>query len=196
MTIIYFVRHGKTSYTGNRISGYIPGVHLTKEGQSQALQAARHLENKPVSAVYASPLERTMETAAFIAEIFKLDINKVDFLKEIHFGLFQGMGKELEQEPTWQVFLTTPSQARFPQGESVTEAQERVVKGLNQLSQSHAPVDEIVCVSHCETIRLALAYALKKPLDSYMETTIETGSISQVEWEIGHPRVISINLIP
>lgn len=196
MTIIHLVRHGKTSFTGNRISGYLPGVHLTDEGKAQVVRAARYLESMPITAVYASPLERTMETAVSIAEKFNLDIREVDFLKEIDFGRLQGMGEELVEEPSWQVFQRTPSKAEFPLGESVIAAQARVVEGLNWLSQIHSPSEEIVCVSHCEAIRLALAYALQKPLDAYMEITVDTASISGVNWESSHQLVISMNFVP
>ncbi len=67
MTFVYFVRHGRASFTGNRISGYLPGVHLSPEGKVQAFRAAEYLKNAPLAAIYASPLERAMETAACIA---------------------------------------------------------------------------------------------------------------------------------
>jgi len=196
MTIIHLVRHGRTSFTGNRIAGYLPGVHLTQEGIDQAAKTAEYLAHAPIIAVYASPLERTMETASLIADKFNLDIREVDFLKEINFGKLQGMGKELMNEPSWQVFQRIPSMAEFPQGESVIAAQARMVEGLNWLSQIHTPSEEIVCVSHCEVIRLALAYALQKPLDAYMEITTDTASISNVDWESNHQQVISMNIIP
>lgn len=196
MTVINFVRHGKTSYTGNRIAGYLPGIPLTDEGKAQAIRTAQYLRKKPITAVYSSPLERTMETAAIIADKFNLEIRKMDFLKEINFGILQGMGEELEQQPSWQLFLNAPSKCVFPEGESVIEAQARIVTGLNRLSQIHSPTEEIICVSHCEAIRLALAHALKKPLNSFMEINVDTASISNVEWETDHQHVVSINTIP
>lgn len=196
MTIIHLIRHGKTSYTGNRISGYLPGIQLTDEGKAQAAKAAMYIENRPITAIYASPLQRTMETAAFIAKKFDLTIREMDFLKEINFGRLQGMGNELENEPSWQVLLTTPSKADFPQGESLVTAQKRVVYGLNRLSQIHGAVEEIVCVSHCEAIRLVICYALKKPLDSFMSIPVETASISSIKWELDHQQVIDMNIIP
>ncbi len=72
------------------------------------------------------------------------------------------MGKELQHEPAWRVFMNTPSKAAFPQGESVSAAQTRIVDGLNQLSTIHNSSEEIVCVSHCEAIRLTIAHAIKK----------------------------------
>lgn len=196
MTIIHFVRHGRTSFTSARIAGYLPGIHLTPEGEAQAARAAHHLEKFPITAIYASPLDRAMETGAFIAGKFNLKIRTMDFLKEIDFGKLQGMGKELENEPSWHVFVNTPSKAEFPLGESVSAAQTRIVEGLNRLSLVHASTEEIVCVSHCEVMRLALAYALNQPLDSLMKITVETGSISRVRWEIGDQQVIAMNIIP
>lgn len=196
MTIIHLVRHGKTSFTGTRIAGYLAGVHLTDEGKEQADRVARYLENSPITAVYASPLERAMETAAPVAEKLNLDIRQVDFLKEINFGRLQGMGEELADEPTWQIFQRTPSRAVFPEGESVVAAQMRVVAGLNWLSQIHAFSEEIVCVSHCEAIRLALAFALQRSLENFAEIPVDTASVSKVFWEPENIRVVSVNFIP
>lgn len=196
MTIFYLVRHGKTDYSGHRISGYLPGIHLNKEGELQAAKAADFLARFPIQYVYASPMERTMETAAIIAGRHALPIVQVDFLKEINFGDFQGKGQELLQNPTWQTFHTTPSQVRFPAGESVQEAQRRVVQGLDDLALTHAGAEEIVCIAHCEILRLALAHALVMPLDAFMRLTIDTASVSKVDWDSVQQRVHLLNYSP
>src|SRR4051794_15382799 len=68
-TLVLFVRHGKTPTTGTKLPGRASGLHLSPEGVKRAAAAARRIGRlKSVAAVYASPLERTQETAAPIAE--------------------------------------------------------------------------------------------------------------------------------
>ncbi len=68
-TVVHLVRHGKTPSTGKVLPGRAPGLHLSEEGHAQARAAAERLAALPVApvAVYASPLERTKETAAPIS---------------------------------------------------------------------------------------------------------------------------------
>ncbi len=195
MTVIYLVRHGRTNDSGKRITGYRPGIHLNDQGLRQASQAAEFLNQFPIRAVYASPLERSMETASTIAAELKLRVHPLDFLKEINFGDYQGKGEELLKDPLWQMFQREPSSAAFPNGESVQQAQIRIVDGINKLTQSHSENDEVVCVSHCEVLRLALANLLHIPLNHYMKLTIDTGSISKVLWNTDQQAVYFTNLI-
>ena len=65
MPIFLLIRHGETDYNKKmRIAGRLPGVHLNKKGRQQAQVLADRLASLPIKAIYASPLERTMETAA------------------------------------------------------------------------------------------------------------------------------------
>jgi probable phosphoglycerate mutase len=141
-------------------------------------------------------MERTIETATPLAIQKGLEIVKVTFLKEIDFGDFQGKGEELEQSSLWKRFLTTPARVRFPNGETVKEAQKRVVEGINTLCAQFSSGEAILCVAHCEIIRLAVAYVLKMPLDAYMKITIDTGSISKIIWSETKRQVMFLNHIP
>ncbi|HYP23368.1 MAG TPA: histidine phosphatase family protein, partial [Actinomycetota bacterium] len=67
MTTLWLVRHGVTSHTGHKLSGWMPDVHLTDEGREQADAAAELLSSMNLEAVYSSPIDRTRETAAAMA---------------------------------------------------------------------------------------------------------------------------------
>lgn len=196
MTIIYFVRHGVTDDTGNRITGYRPGIHLNEVGQTQAERVADFLQKYPIRAIYASPLERTMETADTLARRLRLSIIPSDFLKEINFGELQGLGEELTTLPVWKQFHSHPAEVQFPGGESIQIAQQRIVTGLNKLAAKYSENDQIVCVSHCEIIRLALANFLHIPLDDYMRLTINPASISTLVWKIEFQILTLLNYVP
>jgi len=104
MTVIYLVRHGKTEDSGNRITGYRAGIHLNEEGIQQASRVAEFLHHSPICAVYSSPLERGMETAAIIASKHNLAVHPIDSLKEIDFGDYQGKGEDLAKDHLWNLF--------------------------------------------------------------------------------------------
>ena len=65
--LLLLIRHGDTPVTGKTLAGRAPGVHLNEAGTRQAAAVAERLTGLAVQAVYASPLERTMETAAPLA---------------------------------------------------------------------------------------------------------------------------------
>ena len=66
-TRLILVRHAVTAHTGPLLSGRMPGVDLSEKGVGQAEAAATRLAALPIAAVYASPIERTTQTARRIA---------------------------------------------------------------------------------------------------------------------------------
>jgi len=66
-TVVCFVRHGTTATTGKVLPGRARGLHLSDQGLDEAAKAGEALARASVSAVYASPLERTRETASAIS---------------------------------------------------------------------------------------------------------------------------------
>src|SRR4051812_23127227 len=91
-TVALFVRHGRTPTTGAVLPGRAKGLHLADEGRAQAETAAERIGGletkgkKRVTAVYASPLERTRETAAPIARAVGQRVQVDRGLLECDFG--------------------------------------------------------------------------------------------------------------
>ena len=79
-TLVLFVRHGQTPTTGTTLPGRAKGLHLAEKGQEQAAAVAERIApfGDKVAAVYASPLERTRETAAPIAKALRQARANVD----------------------------------------------------------------------------------------------------------------------
>src|SRR5688572_20018142 len=65
--VVHLVRHGEVANPQRVIYGRLPGFVLSVRGRTEAEQAARRLQEREVGAIYASPLERTVETATIIA---------------------------------------------------------------------------------------------------------------------------------
>jgi probable phosphoglycerate mutase len=194
MTIIYLVRHGKTDFIGKKLCGNLPGIHLNEEGKFQAQKVADYLGVFPIKAVFSSPIERAMETAAPLAEWLGLSVIPADFLREIHFGDLQGQQEDvLLANPYWQRFNQHPADVEFPNGESVRGVQERVAEGLNNISKEFSPEDQVVCVAHSEVLRLAVTYVLHIPLDDFHRISIDPASVSKIEWTMERKKLRLLN---
>jgi probable phosphoglycerate mutase len=194
MAIFYLIRHGHNDLLGEKLAGRTPGVHLNQAGCEQAARLAQALGDKPIKAVYASPLERTQETAQPIAAAHKLAVQNSQALVEIDFGDWSGKTFEfLKGQALWKQVQEHPNTVRFPNGESFQEAQARAVKEIIRLSEAYQQEDQIVCVSHCDVIRLILAYFLGMPLDTFQRLRVAPASISVLQLFEGKAFLESVN---
>ena len=193
-TTILLVRHGQTPTTGKVLPGRAKGLHLADEGRRQAeIAAERIAELGTVDAVYSSPLERAKETAAPISKALGLTTRIDRGLFECDFGDWTGKElKKLMKLPEWQTVQRAPSTFRFPNGESFTEMQTRMVSALDRLRQEH-PGGTIVCVSHADTIKAAVAHALGTHIDLFQRIVISPASVSALSWHAGGPVVLAVN---
>jgi probable phosphoglycerate mutase len=194
-TLVLFVRHGKTPTTGAKLPGRAPGLHLSPEGRRQAEAAARRIAKlKNVAAVYASPLERTQETAAPIAASLGLPVTTDAGLLECEFGEWTGAElKELFKRPEWRQVQTSPSSFRFPSGESFPEMQVRICSAVGALVGAH-PGATVVAVSHADPIKAAVAAAVGTHLDLFQRIVVSPCSISAVQYNAsGAPVVLAVN---
>lgn len=189
------VRHGVTESTGIILPGRTPGLHLSERGVAQAEHVAdrlRELARKPV-ALYVSPLERTRETAAPIAQALRLRAQVDRGLLECDFGLWTGKKLHLlAKKPEWRAVQHSPSTFRFPEGESFTEMQLRLWTTLERIAAKHRNRTVIV-VSHADPIKAAVTYAQGVPLDLFQRTVISTCSISAIGFTNATPIVLSVN---
>lgn len=188
------VRHGQTPTTGKLLPGRAPGLHLAEHGVAQAVRAAdRIAELKRVDAIYCSPLERARETAAPIGKQLGLRPKVDKGLLECDFGEWTGAElKKLMKLPEWQTVQRAPSTFRFPGGESFTEMQVRIVTALDRLRLAH-PGGTVVCVSHADPIKAAMAHALGTHLDLFQRIVISTCSISAIGWSPAGPVALTVN---
>ncbi len=194
-TTILLVRHGVTASTGKVLPGRAAGLHLSERGREQAQRTAdrlRELAPAP-SALYASPLERTRETAAPIARVLGLRVRTDRGLLECDFGDWTGRTlASLRKKPEWRAVQHAPSTFRFPQGESFAQMQLRIWTTLERLAHVHRG-ETIVVVSHADPIKAAVTYAQGVPLDLFQRTVISTCSISAVLLTDSTPVVLSVN---
>ncbi len=194
MPTILLIRHGENEYTRTgKLAGRLPGVHLNETGRQQAEKLARVLANAPVKAIYASPLERTQETAAPLAQALGLDVTIRPGLIETGIGDWEGQTlKALRKLKEWKVVQANPARFRFPNGESFWECQQRIVAEIEAIAAQHEPKDLLVCVSHSDPIKLAVAHYQGLALDLFQRIMISTASITTLY--IGEHGAAVVNL--
>ncbi|WP_436793246.1 histidine phosphatase family protein [Actinospongicola halichondriae] len=203
-TLVLLVRHGKTPTTGSVLPGRAPGLHLAEDGIAQAEAVAGRIAElhtsrttkdggKGIAAVYASPMERTQETAKPISKALGLRTRTRAGLVECDFGAWTGEKlSKLNKLPEWKTVQRHPAGFRFPNGESFSEMQTRMVDTINALVGEH-PGESIVAVSHADTIKAAVAQALGTPLDLFQRIVIGQCSVSAIVYSASGPTVLAVN---
>jgi probable phosphomutase (TIGR03848 family) len=179
---VCWVRHGTTPTTGKVLPGRARGLHLSEQGRVEAKEAGQRLEGVPVSAIYASPLERARETAAEIASQLEPRVTIDRALVECDFGDWTGAElAKLSKLPEWKTVQRMPSAFSFPSGESFLDMQARLADAVVRYRVRH-PGEVIVAVSHADCIKAALATALGVPLDLFQRIMVGTCSTSVVTY--------------
>jgi probable phosphomutase (TIGR03848 family) len=193
-TVVLLVRHGQTPTTGKLLPGRAGGLHLSDVGQAQAKAVGERLGGvKKIAAIYASPLERTRETAAAISEAVGVKVTTDKGLLEVDIGDWTGQElKTVRKAPEWKQVHSYPSGFRFPGGESFVEMQTRIVSTIERLRSAH-PGQTIVAVSHADTIKAAVAHALGTHLDLFQRIVISPCSVTAIAYGDGGPTVLSVN---
>jgi len=180
MTILLLIRHGENDYSKmGKFAGRLPGVHLNERGMKQAEELGEALKDAPLKVVYSSPLERAMETAAPIARAHGLEVVMDEGLQEADVGKWEGISvRRAALTKQWKVVQNAPSRAAHPGGETFIQTQTRIVTALNAICARHKPRDVVACVFHADPIKMAVAYYLGLPLDSFQKLACDTGSVT------------------
>jgi probable phosphomutase (TIGR03848 family) len=177
-TRLVLARHAVTEQTGPLLSGRAPGIDLSERGREQAEFLGKRLAVLPVGAVYASPIERTTQTAQAVADHHGLPVLALPGVIEADYGEWTG-GKlaDLAKTDLWKVVQRAPSRARFPGGESLAEMQLRMVMALEAVVADH-PGEIVVVVSHADPIKAAIAHYTGVHLDLFQRIVVSPASVT------------------
>lgn len=162
VTRVFMVRHGATVLsTEDRFAGAID-VELSDVGREQARRLAERLGSENITAIYASPLRRTMETARILAAPHRLEVQASDGLREISHGRWETLTRrEVEEKFPEEAAEWEKDPYTFAPlgGESGLAVTARALPVLIELVRQHSG-DTILVVSHKGTIRLLLSSLL------------------------------------
>ena len=199
---LLLVRHGATAHTAEgRFSG-CTGLdpELSEVGLRQARLLAAELRrtsassDRPVDAVACSPVRRARETATALGEALGLPVQVDDDLREIDFGVWEGLTPE-DVRRRWPddlaAFRTDAGHAP-PGGESVADVAERVRRARDRLVEGSAE-GAVLVVSHLYPVRLSVLDALAAPLEAVHRMVHEPTAVSEVRRQRGSWSLVRYN---
>jgi broad specificity phosphatase PhoE len=170
-TRIYLVRHGITVVGGeDRFAGEID-VPLSDTGREQARALGARLASEPIAAVYASPLERALETARLIAAPQGREVIPRAELREISHGRWEQRTRaEVENlfPEEYERWESDPFTFAPEGGETGVAVTARALPALVEIVAAH-PEGRVLVVSHKATIRLLICALLGFDARSYRD---------------------------
>jgi len=179
--MIYLARHGQTdSNTTHTWQGQSGNDFLNEAGKQQATKLAQYLEDKYISSIIASTLNRAHETAEIISQQLNLDVVDEPLLKEMSYGDLEGNTTEeiIEDFPDifnkWQEH---PQLTSFPNGESFKDIQHRAKSIISAYFYTN---ENIVLVSHEDMIR-SIIVAVSGKVEEYWLPVITNTSLTTFE---------------
>ena len=193
-TATLLLRHGQTPMSvQKRYAGLSPKTDapLTDTGVRQAVAAAKRLASAGIDAIVASPLQRTVRTAAEVAAVTGVPVLTDEGFRETDFGAWEGL-TFAEVRERWPSELTTwladPSVAP-PDGESFDQVSERVTAALHRIlaERAHQPV---LIVSHVTPIKTLVAAALLAPPAALYRMHLDVAALCEIDWYADGPAVL------
>ena len=191
MTRLLLIRHAEPDEDARgRCYGRLD-VGLSPRGLASAERLAENLGNVALDALYASPRLRAVQTAAALGGALTVD----DRLRELDFGRLEGRTYEeieREQPELFRRWMETPTQVRFPGGESYADLGERVASAVDDVVAANRE-RTVALVSHGGVIRAALAVALGLPGERAFSLDLGYARVSVVDWFGTSPVVRLVN---
>jgi len=167
---IYIARHGETTWNvEGRIQGRSdPG--LSPKGHAQSVALRHQLKDRPLSAIYASTLQRSILTAEPLANHLGLPIQSQPELDEIAFGILEGkllypFDEELKSE--WEKFKDNRFIYRIPGAENYADVADRIKPFMERFLQDHEG-QEVLIVGHRVVNRLLIGMLMNYPQDKVL----------------------------
>jgi probable phosphoglycerate mutase len=189
---VHLVRHARHGLLDLILVGRMADVSLSHEGRLEAAGLAARFVGMKAPVVQSSPRQRARETAEPVAAAVGAAVEVVPALDEIDFGHWTGCSFEtLKSDPRWHTWNSARSTARPPAGESMMEAQQRVVGHLEGLGRTLGD-RAAVLVSHGDVIKAALLHIMGRPVDDYGEIDVAPASVSTIEIGSDGPRLVAV----
>jgi broad specificity phosphatase PhoE len=177
---LVLVRHGQMDYNVKHLlPGQLPGIPLNEEGQREARATAAALADLPLSAIIASPLERTLQTAAILGAGRGLAIRQDRDLLDTNYGPYSGKNwEELDKQGgPWARYMADPNYA--PRGaESFAAVQRRAVRAAERWRHADGVDEWVALVTHADLVKMIVAQYLSIPLRSVPLINLDNAAAS------------------
>lgn len=160
MKTVILVRHGESETNVQKVFTGQLDAALTEKGKMQAQLMAQYVDRYKVDKIYASSLQRAVDTAQPIAEKQGCPMEQTDAFREIYAGEWQGLSFDeiAEKYPqTHRVWRTDMGNAAPDGGETVAEFYARVTELFEEILL-HRPEKTVCIVAHATPIRMIESY--------------------------------------
>ncbi|WML44878.1 histidine phosphatase family protein [Neobacillus sp. PS3-40] len=183
-THLYLTRHGETIWNTKNVMQGWKDSPLTDKGVKQAMQLADRLSTVSLDAIYSSTSERAINTAEIIKRGRPIEVIKLNSLRELSFGIWEGKTFDENEKATpeqWFTFWEKPHLFSSDTVESFKQVQERMVNTIESIVKAH-PSENICIVTHSIALKLLMHYFEKIPLEKLWSTpAIPSTSLSLVK---------------
>ncbi|MBD2773959.1 histidine phosphatase family protein [Iningainema tapete] len=182
---LYLLRHGETFYS--RTGGYCGDLdpELTPEGTQMASSFADAYSSIPWTAIYSSPMKRTIATAKPLCDATGMEMQLRDGLKEIRYGEWEDKTQEYVKQHYAEDYirwLTEPAWNPPTGGETSVQIASRAMLVIAEIEQKHT-TGNVLVVSHKATLRIILCSLLGIDLGRYRDRiSILAASLSIVKF--------------
>ena len=194
-TTFLLIRHAAHIHLDRVFSGRMPGVPLSEAGRAQAARLGAALAGEAIDRIVHSPFARTRETAEAIAAVRRqpVPVAAAEGLLEIDLGEWTGRSwQDFGDDPAWRAWNERRGSARIPGGETMGEAQARIVDCLATLARENDG-RTVAVVSHSDMIRGAVAHVLGLSPDRLLTFDVDVASVTRVVWGDWGARLLSLN---
>ena len=193
---LVLVRHGETEWNKlGKFQGHCD-ISLNSRGMAQARETARAVVAWQHSAVYSSPLNRTMQVAQEISQLGGMPVLGVAGFRELSLGDLEGVtGEEmrLSWPEVYSAWNDDPAAVTMPNGESLRDLQDRAWNSLVELEHAHPQDDTLIIVSHNFAIRTMVGKVLGMSLSNFHRMSLSVSSICVIESDQRGHRLMCYN---
>lgn len=195
MTTLYLLRHGQSEWNIlHKVQGQEDTV-LTEKGVKQAQMAAERLKDEGIDIIYSSDLKRAYNTAEIVGNELGINVNKLESIREVHFGVWQGLDLDTikrDYSDDYKLWRTEPHNLNIKDAENLHTLKERVLKDVQTLV-SENPGKKILLVSHGAAIKALILGILDIDMSKYNKLTIGNVGLSIIEFREFSPVIKVLN---
>ncbi len=193
--MIYLIRHGEIDHTAPRSFLGWTDPPLNDKGIRHALTLRKLLQDIPFTGIFASPLQRAMQTAVLVGDISPASVQQVDQFKEINLGAWEGLTVdevrhrfpgEYEQRGRDMEFFRPES------GESFADLAVRSYPALLFLAKNF--MGPLLVVAHAGVNRVLLSCLQQRSLHRLMEIPQDYCGINILSYRSEMLQVEAVNL--
>jgi len=194
--MIYIVRHGETEWNKQKKTQGAQNIALSDVGREQAFKLGKRLKGCFIKYIYASDLDRALETAKIIGNEINLTPTSSPLLREACFGTWEGLTLEqIEEKYPGQLSLWNQDMGfKAPKGESLKCVLNRVRCFIHEMMEKHTNQDDaVLIVSHALTCKILILELINIPMEYMNRIRLDNASLSLIEFSKKSSRIIFLN---